>query len=128
MAAGLHDQHPGKDAAVTDSYEVYSPGATTDATGAGTQGGSWHVAVEYSNQGDAKPPTVVQVDGTVLASRDAALAAAEKAAFRYEPPDPFSPRGRQVFRDGPDAFLVIIEGAMTTFHMSVRVVRHVGNA
>lgn len=69
---------------MTNSYEVYSPDATTDAAGAGTQGGSWHVAAEYSNKGDAKPPTVVQVDGTALASREAALAAAEKAAFRYE--------------------------------------------
>jgi len=128
MAAGLHDQHPGKDAAVTESYEVYSPSATADAAGAGTHGGSWHVAVEYSNQGDAKPPTVVKVDGTGFASRDAALAAAEKAAFRYEPPDPFSPQGRQVFRDGPDGFLVIIQGAMTTFHMSVRVLQHAGDA
>lgn len=104
-----------------DNYEVYSPDATNT-------GGPWVVAIEYSNQGDAKPPTVVRLSETHHASREAALAAAEKHAFDFQPPDPFSPQGRRVFRDGPDGFLVIIQGAMSTFHMSVRVLQYVGKA
>lgn len=90
--------------------------------------GGWRVAVEYSNKGEAKPPTIVAVRGGSYPTREEALAAAQQEAFSYDPPDPFSPQGRQVFRDGPDAFLAIIQGAMTTFHMSVRVVQHLGDA
>ena len=104
-----------------DNYEVYSPESANS-------GGPWVVAIEYSNQGDAKPPTVVKVSDTQHPSRDGALAAAEKHAFEFQPPDPFSPQRRHVFRDGPDGFLVIIQGAMSTFHMSVRVLEYVGKA
>lgn len=118
-------------------YEVY------DATGdevpwelrddpveprfAEVESGGWMVAVEYSNKGQAKPPTIVAVGGPSYSTREEALAAAQQEAFSYDPPDPFSPQGRRVFRDGPDAFLAIIQGAMTTFHMSVRVVQHLGD-
>ncbi|WP_322936532.1 hypothetical protein [Nocardioides bizhenqiangii] len=90
--------------------------------------GGWMVAVEYSNKGQAKPPTIVSVRGRSHPTREEALAAAQQEAFSYDPPDPFSPQGRRVFRDGPDGFLAVIEGAMTTFHMSVRVVQHIGDA
>jgi hypothetical protein len=106
---------------VPDNYEVYSPDAADS-------GGPWVVAIEYSNQGDAKPPTVVRVGETHHPDRKDALAAAEKHAFEFQPPDPFSPQGRHVFRDGPDGFLVVIQGAMSTFHMSVRAVQYVGKA
>jgi hypothetical protein len=118
---------------VTDSYEVYSPdSATGSGAGAaavpGQGGGPWYVAVEYSNQGQAKPPTLVEVSPTPCADRTEAVARAQRYAFEFDPPDPFSPQGRRVFRDGPDGFLVIIQGAMTTFHMSVRILQHVGDA
>lgn len=118
---------------MTDSYEVYSPDATTDpgASGAAARvdaSGPWYVAVEFSNQGQAKPPTRIEITTQQYADRSAALERAQHYAFEFDPPDPFSPQGRRVFRDGPDGFLVIIEGAMTTFHMSVRVIQHVGDA
>jgi hypothetical protein len=120
---------------MSQQYEVYGAGqddqsdqpwelrdpAVTDASGQ-----SWRVAVEYSNDGQSKPPTVVVVLDEPHPDRATALAAAQRCAFEFDPPDPFSPQGRQVFRDGPDGFLVIIDGAMSTFHMSVRVVQLVG--
>lgn len=117
-------------------YEVYDAGADDvpwelredPVEPRHSAGGAWMVAVEYSNKGQAKPPTIVNLLGGSYSTRDEALAAAQKQAFAYDPPDPFSPQGRQVFSDGPDGFLTIIQGAMSTFHMSVRVVQHLGDA
>ena len=109
-------------------YEMYEPAA---AATAGPQGlgeeGPWRVAVEYSNRGDAKPPTVVQIGRTSYPTRAEALQAARRTASDYDPPDPWSPQRREVFRDGPDGFLVLIEGATSTFHMSVRLVASLGS-
>lgn len=114
---------------MTDSYEVYQgPDAVAPAPAGAQDDRPWHVAVEYANDGKGRPPTLIEVGRTPHPSREQALASAEREAFGYQPPDPFSPQGRQVFRDGPDGFLVIIQGAMTTFHMRVRVLQHVGNA
>ncbi len=116
------------------SYQPYEPGgaaaAPAPAPGEDPLGsdGPWRVVIEYSNQGQAKPPTLVQIGRNVHAERHIALQAAKRAAFEFDPPDPWSPRGRQVFRDGPDAFLVVIEGATSTFHMSVRIVAEVTDA
>ena len=118
------------------TYEVYDPtGGTTPqdpavaavpavADGLG-DGGPWRVAIEYSNQGQAKPPTLVQLGATTHAARDQALLAARRAAFEFDPPDPWSQQGREVFRDGPDGFLVILQGATSTFHMRVRIVAQI---
>ncbi|MBM7515297.1 hypothetical protein [Nocardioides nitrophenolicus] len=105
------------------SYDVYQPDGQPDgqpeqAAAAGT----WRVAIEYSNQGQAKPPTLVQIGRTEHADRATALRAAERASYEFSPPDPWSEQSRQVFRDGPDGYLVILEGATSTFHMSVRIV------
>lgn len=114
------------------SYEVYDPSgspAATDAPAAIAEGlgenGPWRVAIEYSNQGQAKPPTLVQIGRTAHADRAQALLAARRAAFEFDPPDPWAPQGREVFRDGPDGFLVVIQGATTTFHMRVRIVAQI---
>ncbi|GAA1523243.1 hypothetical protein [Nocardioides humi] len=109
------------------SYDVYQPDAAREpgAPPADDELGShgpWRVAVEYSNQGQAKPPTIVQIGSTTYDDRLTALRAAHQTAWEYDPPDPWSPQGRQVFRDGRNGFLVIIEGATTTFHMTVRLV------
>ena len=116
---------------MTDDYEVYRGPDAGTAAPQGRESSDdrpWHVAIEYANDGQAKPPTVVLVRGEAHPSRDRALVSAQEEAFGYQPPDPFAPQGRQVFRDGPDGFLVVIQGAMSTFHMSVRVVQHVGDA
>jgi hypothetical protein len=126
MTAGLHVRREWKDAAVTERYEVYSPNTATGTPGGDRRRGRWHVAIEYSNEGQSRPPTVVRVTDTHYTDREEALAAAEKYAREYDPPDPFSPRGRQIYRDGPDGYLVVIAGKVTIFHMSVRVVQYVG--
>ena len=117
---------------MTPSYEIYGdaaapePGAEQPTAGGGD--GPWLVAVEFSNRDQDRPPTVVQIDSMQHATRDDALAAAQQVAVEFDPPDPFVPQGRQVFRDGPDGFLVIIDGAVSTWHMSVRVVQYLGQA
>lgn len=107
------------------TYQPYDPsGVPAPVEGEDPLGsaGPWRVAVEYSNKGQAKPSTIVQVGRTLHTDRATALLSARRAAFEYDPPDPWSPQRREVFRDGPDGFLVIIEGATSTFHMSVRIV------
>ena len=104
-----------------ETYETYQPGVAPVADDLGDDG-PWRVAVEYSNRGEAKPPTIVQIGATVHTDRHQALLAARRGAFEFDPPDPWAPQGRTVFRDGPDGFLVIIPGATTTFHMRVRIV------
>ncbi|TNM45156.1 hypothetical protein FHP29_04950 [Nocardioides albidus] len=99
------------------TYDVYEPG--TDGPGSG---GPWRVALEYSNQGERKPPTLVQIGRTEHADRATALEAAIAAAREFSPPDPWSEQSRAIYRDGPDGFLVILEGATSTFHMSVRII------
>lgn len=124
---------------MTQSYEVYGgdqgseqpgdvPWELQDPAVAGADNGPWLVVLEYANGAEQRPATVIDVGGVQHPSRDVALAAARKSAFEFDPPDPYSPQSRQVFRDGPDGFLVIIEGAMSSWHMSVRVVQHVGDA
>lgn len=114
-------------------YERYDAGANGSGPDPATDPpltdeAPWQVLVEYSNRGEAKPPTVVEVLRRPHPTRETALQAAQRCAFEFQLPDPFSPQGRQVFRDGPDAFIAIIERAMSTFHMSVRIVQHVGDA
>ncbi|GAA4095873.1 hypothetical protein ACFFOS_04610 [Nocardioides kongjuensis] len=109
------------------TYDTYEPSAAAgpaepDVTGQGP----WRVLVEYSNRGDLKPPTVVQVGKTEHAERGVALEAALRACREFNPPDPAFEQSRQVYRDGPDGFLVVLEGAMSTFHMSVRIVSPLG--
>lgn len=87
----------------------------------------WQVLVEYSNNGQAKPPTKIHVFPQVFATRDEAMAEAARLAVEHNPPDPLSPQGRAVYRDG-EGFLSIVRGAMSTFHFSTRVVRFVGEA
>lgn len=106
---------------MSETYDVYQGQVQS------TDGQEWHVLVEYSNKGQAKPPTLIDFPSGPFASREEALVEAERQAYDYRPPDPFSPQGRKVFRDG-DAFLTVIQGAMTTFHFSTRVVRLVGEA
>lgn len=119
---------------MTQSYEVYGnddsdvPWELRDDPAGPAGTGPWQVAVEFANDAQQRPPTVVVIDSEQHAGRDDALAAARRTAFEYDPPDPYSPQSRQVFRDGPDGFLVIIEGAMSTWHMSVRAVQHIGDA
>lgn len=86
----------------------------------------WHVLVEFANRGDAKPPTKIVFAPTIHRNREDALVEAQERAFSYDPPDPFSPQGRQVFRDG-DGFLTVVKGAMSTFHFSTRAVRFLGD-
>lgn len=114
------------------TYETYEPAGGTPVPavepgaddGMGSHG-PWRVAIEYSNQGQAKPPTIVQIGRTSHADHHTAMLAARRAAFEFDPPDPWSPQGREVFRDGRSAFLVVIQGATSTFHMSVRIVAEV---
>jgi hypothetical protein len=116
------------------TYDSYEPSAVansaqseseTASEGAGSRG-PWRVMLEYSNRGDLKPPTVVQIGKTVHAERGTALEAALRACREFNPPDPAFEQRRDVYRDGPDGFLVVLEGAMSTFHMSVRIVSPVG--
>ncbi len=103
------------------TYDAYEPGSSAEADGPGGSG-PWRVALEYSNQGQAKPPTIVQIGRTLHDRRADALEAAVRACHEFSPPDPWSEQSRQIYRDGPDGFLVILEGAASTFHMSVRIV------
>ena len=108
-------------------YEIYGdPDPKYDAPAIGD--GPWIVVIEFSNGGQAKPPTKLQFGRTTHAVRADALASAKQAAFEYAPPDPWSIQDRQVFRDGPDGFLVVLKGAASTFHMSVRLVQPVAPA
>lgn len=109
------------------TYAQYEPAGGSSDRDLGAEG-PWRVAIEYSNQGQAKPSTIVQIGKATFTDRATAMLAARRASFEFDPPDPWSPQGRQVFRDGQDGFLVIIEGATSTFHMSVRIVAEVAPA
>lgn len=100
---------------MSQTYDVYQG----QPESAGSQ--EWLVLVEYSNQGQAKPPTLLKFPASGFATREEALVEAERQAADFNPPDPFSPQGRKIYSDG-DGFLTIIQGAMSTFHFSTRVV------
>jgi hypothetical protein len=107
---------------MSETYDVYQ-GQDQEPDADGQE---WHVLVEYSNSGDRKPPTLVKFPSGNYASREEAQVEAERQAYAFDPPDPLAPQGRRVFRDG-DGYLTIIEGAMSTFHFSTRVVRFLGD-
>ncbi|TIC88614.1 hypothetical protein E8D34_02730 [Nocardioides sp. GY 10113] len=113
-------------------YEIYDPDGRAPAprragepvVGQPGADGPWRVVIEFTGPGDAKPPTKLQFGRRTFQDRDEALSVALGAAWEFDPPDPWNPRRREVFGDGPDGFLVVIEGASSkTFHMSVRLVR-----
>ncbi|WP_134766363.1 hypothetical protein [Nocardioides sp. 1609] len=100
------------------SYEVYDGDAP--ATGEVL----WQVLVEYSNRGDAKPSTVVEVFRERYRDVESADEAALEIARTYDPPDPWSPQGRTVFREAA-GYLTVVRGATKSFHFSTRVVQEV---
>lgn len=112
-------------------YDVYQPPSASSTEPAGDQAGRrtgpWMIVVEFSNEGDVKPPTVIDVLPDRFSTREEAHQAAEQVAIVYRPPDPFAPQSRDVFADGPDGFLTIVQGAMSTFHFSTRVVQYRGS-
>jgi hypothetical protein len=113
---------------VTETYEQYEPaGQATSEARAGAAAEQWCVIIEYSNRGDAKPPTRLDVRPDRFGTRKDATAEAARLAFEYQPPDPMSPQGRQVY-EVADGYLVVIRGAMSTFHINVRPARVVGEA
>jgi hypothetical protein len=112
-----------------NEFPVYQPsGSSDDAQPAGGSNGSWLVLVEYSNAGQSKPPTLIEQIGDAYADVESAIAAAQRTAFDFEPPDPFSPQGRRMFRTGDRQFLTVIDGAMSTFHFVTRVAEELGSA
>ncbi len=86
------------------------------------------VLVEFSNAGQAKPPTLIEQVGDSYGDLESALAAGQRAASDFEPPDPFSPQGRRIYRTGDREFLTVIDGAMSTFHFVTRVAEYLGEA
>ncbi len=108
-------------------YDVYPDQPSSSAeTAPGAHVEQWRVLVEFSNRGEAKPPTKLVFAPDTYPTREAAMVEAEHRAFTYDPPDPLSQQGRQVFRDG-DGFLTVIKGAMSTFHFRTRLVRYLGD-
>jgi len=59
-------------------------------------------------------------------SQEAAVAAAERAAFTYMPRHPSSPKSRSVFRTGPNTWVVQVTGATANFHFTVTIGTWVG--
>ncbi|HLT61564.1 MAG TPA: hypothetical protein VK020_10255 [Microlunatus sp.] len=109
-------------------FPVYQPSGRAGADPAAGSASTWCVLVEFSNHGEAKPPTLLDQVGGKYSDLESALTAARTAAFEYEPPDPFSPQARRVFRTGDREFLTVIDGAMSTFHFFTRVAEYLGEA
>jgi len=55
--------------------------------------------------------------------REDALRLAEEAARTYEPRHPAMPQSRSVFRTMNDSWVVLVEGATSTFHFTVTVAK-----
>ncbi|WP_152361374.1 hypothetical protein [Microlunatus speluncae] len=109
-------------------FPVYQPSGGSGDVQSAAGSSSWLVLVEYSNGGQAKPPTLIEQVGDAHADVESAIAAARQAASDFEPPDPFSPQGRRMFRTGDREFLTIIDGAMSTFHFITRVAEELGSS
>lgn len=108
-----------------------NPSADPNRDSAQNQGSAthWYVLVEYSRGGQAKPPTQIEDPfGRSFSDLQAAVAAAENAAFEFRPPDPFSPQGRKVYQTGQREFLTVIDGMTSTFHFTTRVAQYRGQA
>ena len=52
----------------------------------------------------------------------------EEQALTYFPPDPWNVQKRTVLADGPDGFLVVLEGLTSTYHFRSRAMRFVAEA
>lgn len=108
-------------------YEVWSPaGSQPDPSPARDpavpQVERWQVLVEFAAPANTRPTTEVVVFPVVFDTRAEALAEAEHQAVHHEPPDPTMPQGREVYADG-EGFLTVVQGAMSVYHFSTRVVR-----
>ena len=86
---------------------------------------SYRVLVEYSNQGQSKPSTVIRIFDGRYGDIDQAIRSAQDSAFSFSPPDPWSPQGRTVYQVGEREYLTMIEGMTATYHFSTRVVEEV---
>ncbi|HEY5821916.1 MAG TPA: hypothetical protein VIT20_08065 [Propionibacteriaceae bacterium] len=89
------------------------------------EGPTFRVLVEYTNQGQAKPSTLIEVFGRRYSDLDEAVRSAQDSAFSFRPPDPWSPQGRTVYRVGEREYLTMIDGVTATFHFTTRVVEEV---
>jgi hypothetical protein len=106
-------------------FPVYQPGQSSEAK----PEGMFYVLVEFSNQGQAKPPTLIEYGvEQAFPSLEQAQQEARRIAFEFEPPDPFSPQGRQIFQTGDREYVTIIQGAMSTFHFFTRVAQYLGGS
>lgn len=91
-------------------------------------GAPWRVVIlTDTGAREGGPATQATIGRNDHPTREAALASARETAFTYQPSDPFSPQGRQVYKDR-DGFIVVIQGAMTEWVMRVRVVQRLGSA
>ncbi|MFC7620441.1 hypothetical protein [Microlunatus sp. GCM10028923] len=106
-------------------FPVYKPGQSSEAT----PENMFYVLVEFSNHGEAKPPTLIEYGvEQAFPTLEQATQEARRVAFEFEPPDPFSPAGRQVFQTNEREFVTIIQGAWTTFHFFTRVGQYLGGS
>src|SRR6185295_16251399 len=86
--------------------------------------GHWHALIE-ENTGGGGQYANWRVNRTVDLGpdRDTAYAAAARLAVTYKPRHPSQDRGRQIFEHGPDAWVVIVQGAMSVHHFRLSLVK-----
>jgi hypothetical protein len=78
--------------------------------------GQWWVLVEET-EGSYRGRRLVPL--RPAEDREDALRLAEDAARTYEPRHPAMPQRRSVFRTMNDSWVVLVEGATSTFHFTV---------
>ncbi|NUT35634.1 MAG: hypothetical protein HOV79_21480 [Hamadaea sp.] len=81
--------------------------------------GNWYALIEEtSGGGEAAKWRLTKTRGLGPDRANALEMAAEMAAA-HKPEYPWQEKGRQVFRQGEDTWIVVVEGAKSTYHFRI---------
>ncbi|MFL6141024.1 MAG: hypothetical protein ACJ72N_04000 [Labedaea sp.] len=88
---------------------------------------TWFVLLEETvGTGDRRTWSLTEVRPS--GGYDEAVRAGRDLAFSFQPRHPMNPRQRSVFQSGDDCWIVVVQGAIRSFHFRVTVARWLGDA
>ncbi|NUT06497.1 MAG: hypothetical protein HOV76_23765 [Hamadaea sp.] len=83
--------------------------------------GNWYALIEENSGGGDSAKWRLTKTRVLGPDRATALELAAETAATHRPVHPAQEKGRQVFRLGDDTWIVVVEGAMSTWHFRVTV-------
>lgn len=85
--------------------------------------GHWHVLVEENTSSGQYAVWRIAETVELGPDRDTAYASAQQITATHRPANPWREQSRRIYEHGPDAWIVVVEGAASTHHFRVSLVK-----